>query len=402
MLLRGRRPRASGGHPGWRCCLMLQGKSSPRERGSSRVARHGGGDLHVVPARAGVIHTTPAPVDSGRGRPRASGGHPRSRCARVTFPLSSPRERGSSGTRPVHRPRSGVVPARAGVIRNARQQPEGRRGRPRASGGHPQPSSGPLAPPQSSPRERGSSLPTGAGGRGRRVVPARAGVIRAAWTWGTPCPRRPRASGGHPWRRLGGPPSAGSSPRERGSSGGCRGAGPERMVVPARAGVIPHPCPTVRAIEGRPRASGGHPRRASSPRERGSSRQPVVVPVPAHVVPARAGVIRDTEMVLGTIRCRPRASGGHPTYRKKSGKGIPSSPRERGSSPMTAPFIGRGGVVPARAGVIRRGAAPAGSWRGRPRASGGHPARRTRNVRNMSSSPRERGSSVRPGPVGGR
>ncbi len=341
---------------------MLQGKSSPRERGSSRVARHGGGDLHVVPARAGVIHTTPAPVDSGRGRPRASGGHPRSRCARVTFPLSSPRERGSSGTRPVHRPRSGVVPARAGVIRNARQQPEGRRGRPRASGGHPQPSSGPLAPPQSSPRERGSSLPTGAGGRGRRVVPARAGVIRAAWTWGTPCPRRPRASGGHPWRRLGGPPSAGSSPRERGSSGGCRGAGPERMVVPARAGVIPHPCPTVRAIEGRPRASGGHPQYAR-----------LLPALHRWVVPARAGVIRRAAGSAPAVVRRPRASGGHPGSLSSFPCPLTSSPRERGSSAIPKWYWERLDVVPARAGVILHiGRSPGRVYR-RPRASGGHP-----------------------------
>ena len=72
---------------------------------------------------------------------------------------------------------------------------------------------------------------------------------------------------------------------------------------------------------------------------------------------------------------------------------MPSSPRERGSSPWTGVRIERWDVVPARAGVIRGGHVARSGRDGRPRASGGHPAADVPWRTRMMSSPRERGSS---------
>ncbi len=92
--------------------------------------------------------------------------------------MSSPRERGSSADPAPAETVEAVVPARAGVIRLPRNCSHGRRGRPRASGGHPSIREGPSSVRESSPRERGSSAGGGALGEFRGVVPARAGVIR--------------------------------------------------------------------------------------------------------------------------------------------------------------------------------------------------------------------------------
>ena len=283
----GRRPRASGGHPRRPLPGMSIHTSSPRERGSSD---HPGSQPlrpRVVPARAGVILRMRRPVCGNDGRPRASGGHPWGIRFNEVDGWSSPRERGSSFICPLCGRGPFVVPARAGVILGAELLHGGGDGRPRASGGHPVDSYGNSIQRASSPRERGSSGNADGPSVHRGVVPARAGVIReCGWSLGASrC--RPRASGGHPVCDLSRLPFRRSSPRERGSSrwtpwwpvgwpgrprasGGhpppaspaawCRRSSPrergssavalaglvQRAVVPARAGVI-RECSTAEA-----------------------------------------------------------------------------------------------------------------------------------------------------------
>ena len=182
-------------------------------------------------------------------------------------------------------------------------------------------------------------------------------------------------------------------------------------VVPARAGVIRGPATGLTSMRCRPRASGGHPpgivipdgASASSPRERGSSPARQAVVARMGVVPARAGVIRATTRRRPRPTSRPRASGGHPANGGTGRAITKSSPRERGSSPPRGGSAGSGHVVPARAGVILPRGTPARRGRSRPRASGGHPRAATTGPANIMSSPRERGSSVvRPHAAGGR
>ena len=234
-------------------------QSSPRERGSSGLDRGRPNLRRVVPARAGVIRIIGGNAPGGKRRPRASGGHPMPCSPAGTSVVSSPRERGSSAIFAGCTSHSQVVPARAGVIRLVSLCPRRRRGRPRASGGHPFTPVAGQRRPLSSPRERGSSDDAVDGRAPVSVVPARAGVIRCV----SPSPAggagRPRASGGHPASTTRSHCSSPSSPRERGSS---------RLS--------------------RPRGC----RSESSPRERGSSARPQHPRLPHCVVPARAGVIR--------------------------------------------------------------------------------------------------------------
>ena len=233
--------------------------SSPRTRGSSVAGLPHRPHPDVVPAHAGVIPGTARMQWVLHCRPRARGGHPRRLPSPARPPPSSPRTRGSS-PHPVADQRGGVVvPAHAGVIPRAWPCRCGRGRRPRARGGHPGTSTTWSPTSASSPRTRGSSAaphpPQGAD----RVVPAHAGVIRAAPT-STPCTAcRPRARGGHPWwcyhrqgRHL-------SSPRTRGSCRCAGRCGPTGPVVPAHAGVIPVPSGSASTVGGRPRARGGHP-----------------------------------------------------------------------------------------------------------------------------------------------
>ena len=196
-------------------------------------------------------------------------------------------------------PRSGVVPARAGVIPDIATALVVNASRPRASGGHPVNSATSVTLSASSPRERGSSRPGVRSVHGAAVVPARAGVIPSSTSSSPPPTCRPRASGGHPSPSVASSTSPPSSPRERGSSVADRAQQPAQGVVPARAGVIRPPSWRPRRPLGRPRASGGHPVPGenltipawSSPRERGSSSGRPSLPRSDHVVPARAGVI---------------------------------------------------------------------------------------------------------------
>ena len=213
----------------------------------------------------------------------------------------------------------------------------------------------------SSPRERGSSRPRARFPSVARVVPARAGVIPAAGPVGTVMESRPRASGGHPFRKTESEAVWWSSPRERGSSRAPATLPASWVVVPARAGVIRSSSRAARSSTRRPRASGGHPDELRTLRDE------------LAVVPARAGVIRWLPHRAPEDRRRPRASGGHPALGVQDPAAGGSSPRERGSSRASPGAGGRRGVVPARAGVIR--SRPPTRWPGsrRPRASGGHP-----------------------------
>ncbi len=192
-----------------------------------------------------------------------------------------------------------------------------------------------------------------------------------------------------------------SSPRERGSSGVGDGLAGLVAVVPARAGVIPVTRSSCSRVRSRPRASGGHPppghrgtrEPRSSPRERGSSHVALRDVLHRYVVPARAGVIPCRPSRRTRPRRRPRASGGHPSVVVTLDGQITSSPRERGSSGAVAAGLGRQRVVPARAGVIPLPASASTSTSCRPRASGGHPRRHGDGGYALQSSPRERGSS---------
>ena len=215
--------------------------------------------MTVVPARAGVIQARPSCVSMTMSRPRPRGGHPDAFGTQLLTGPSSPPARGSSAVRVVPVAGRRVVPARAGVIPMRHPRPAGSWGRPRPRGGHPLDRAQTRRLPPSSPPARGSSAAPGAPGRRSSVVPARAGVIRKSRCCGGRTCRRPRPRGGHPRSRRPGRGRRGSSPPARGSSRLDRLALRPEGVVPARAGVIRVLCAHSLASASRPRPRGGHP-----------------------------------------------------------------------------------------------------------------------------------------------
>ena len=253
----------------------------------------------------------------------------------------------------------------------------------------------------SSPHARGSSRGCRRRAGARRVVPARAGVIRPPGTGCTRPPRRPRTRGGHPAVNRCSMVRCRSSPHARGSSGRPAGHPDHAEVVPARAGVIP-PCPRcTAAMRRRPRTRGGHPgldpdRRApgaSSPHARGSSPGPLHQLRELGVVPARAGVIRRQACPWRSMAGRPRTRGGHPACPSCGLAEDASSPHARGSSPRGCASGAAPTVVPARAGVIPGPGLPVRGAARRPRTRGGHPSSARPAGCPVMSSPHARGSS---------
>ncbi len=273
--------------------------------------------------------------------------------------------------------------------------------RPRARGGPPHGTQPGDLDELSSPRTRGSSRRPRGAHREDRVVPAHAGVLRCSGRSPRGCSCRPRARGGPPARVAASDLVELSSPRTRGSSRLRTGGQRRRLVVPAHAGVLRCCCCASTPSPGRPRARGGPPvfrdtldmGTVSSPRTRGSSPDPAGPPSVTFVVPAHAGVLPGRTSRSRRPRSRPRARGCPPMRPSPVGVANGSSPRTRGSSVRPDPRHRPAGVVPAHAGVLPRRSPPRTWTSGRPRARGGPPPRYRPRDAGTASSPRTRGSS---------
>ncbi len=193
-----------------------------------------------------------------------------------------------------------------------------------------------------SPHARGCSRARGATGRGRRLLPARAGLFPTA---------EPR------------PAAAAAAPRTRGAVPHWAPR-PDKsiMLLPARAGLFP------RRTRCRPRAAAPRTRGAvpcsagrvdagedCSPHARGCSQQlPCVPPVPA-LLPARAGLFPATSSRPRTARSAPRTRGAVPQLCELVQAVTGCSPHARGCSQQAADGGLRPALLPARAGLFPTG-----------------------------------------------
>ncbi len=253
----------------------------------------------------------------------------------------------------------------------------------------------------SSPHARGSSEHRDRPAVIDGVVPARAGIFRAATGSRTISGCRPRTRGDLPIISQPGISIPWSSPHARGSSAsGCRRRG-RSIVVPARAGIF-LAFSTVSVVGGsRPRTRGDLPRclsaaaasLESSPHARGSSRDDEQVLTFGVVVPARAGIFRMHCISALLIQCRPRTRGDLPVTTSSVRFHCASSPHARGSSPPDRLSRRPGRVVPARAGIFPSTAASSTARTRRPRTRGDLPERRDCHDDVLPSSPHARGSS---------
>ena len=212
----------------------------------------------------------------------------------------------------------------------------------------------------SSPHARGSSCQPERSPVAVGVVPARAGIFPAAVFTRACLLRRPRTRGDLPEMKHSSSTGVPSSPHARGSSLGPAHPLDGAAVVPARAGIFP-PSPRCGCSPaGRPRTRGDLPGSTpcttstspSSPHARGSSPEHDHGRLSRAVVPARAGIFPVSADSTSHPCRRPRTRGDLPVPEHRPGGLRPSSPHARGSSGLVHSDRGRGGVVPARAGIF--------------------------------------------------
>ncbi len=272
------------------------------------------------------------------------------------------------------------------MVRRTAPRTPGCSSSPRAGGG------GPLADQAAegrepfSPRRRGWSADPGSGVAPGLVLPAQAGVVRESPAADLEHPGSPRAGGGGPCPSRPRTGSRAFSPRRRGWSDLVAPQRAEVQVLPAQAGVVRPLRPRLTRPWRSPRAGGGGPLvgvpeeilNAFSPRRRGWSVGQRPLPGGHGVLPAQAGVVRRATGPTPSACCSPRAGGGGPPRRAprrpavrspRAGGGGPIlmvlamgsvafSPRRRGWSVERTAVTMVCSVLPAQAGVVRRGSPP--------------------------------------------
>ena len=390
--------------------------SSPLARGLPITAFTTFLGARIIPARAGFT----GPL---RPVPRHLGDHPRSRGVYPGTRMRSPRDEGSS---PLARglretlcealTRARIIPARAGFTWDGAGMTTGARDHPRSRGvyrtvgGAAGPCSG------SSPLARGLPLVQNSGLMVRRIIPARAGFTGCHQGHAGAAGDHPRSRGVYSrqrpgeWRTGGSSPLArglrpaalrrrpqrGDHPRSRGVYGpdhdqlpGHEGSSPlargllarladwrgEARIIPARAGFTrPGWEPSVSTAD-HPRSRGVYsspvrtvsPTRGSSPLARGLRGRGQAADGDGGIIPARAGFTSRAARSAASGADHPRSRGvyppGHPPTRACPG----SSPLARGLPARNGVEVTGGRIIPARAGFTppgtprttpRRGSSP--------------------------------------------
>ena len=171
-------------------------------------------------------------------------------------------------------------------------------------------------------------------------------------------------------------------------------------IIPAHAGltsltVIPSP-----HLRDHPRACGAHYKSVcfipyilgSSPRMRGSLILPVDCVGRGGIIPAHAGLTSSHTRAGSSLRDHPRACGAHIRNNNATNCELGSSPRMRGSPPTVCKLQSGTGIIPAHAGLTQHRMGRIQGPRDHPRACGAHNAKVNHNLRYPGSSPRMRGS----------
>ena len=235
------------------------------------------------------------------------------------------------------------------------------------------------------------------------IIPAHAGLTRCGYCSLMSRWDHPRACGAHADGIGRYYDDQGSSPRMRGSP--C--TEPTRLSI---CGIIPAHAGLTYLFRGKIICPGDHPRACgahnyagvfctgymgSSPRMRGSLPPRCILPSPRGIIPAHAGLTRRGPSSAAGRKDHPRACGAHPFFDPELPLDLGSSPRMRGSlTAMRTPLM-QPGIIPAHAGLTIGVEAAWLVWRDHPRACGAHFENPSQMCYNRGSSPRMRGSPGR-------
>ena len=223
----------------------------------------------------------------------------------------------------------GVLPAHAGMVPGGNDEPLPDHRAPRARGDGPFECPTPAAWKRCSPRTRGWSRHDIGQARGRRVLPAHAGMVPPVPVTPVTSTCAPRARGDGPGNAQSSPITVRCSPRTRGWSPSRPSVARGRPVLPAHAGMVPT---RTEIPDDRPECS---------PRTRGWSLLVAVEAEVAEVLPAHAGMVLRPRAMGAAAGGAPRARGDGPSPPTASHPKATCSPRTRGwsrpgrRSPMT-------------------------------------------------------------------
>ena len=272
----------------------------------------------------------------------------------------------------------GIIPARAGFTISRRPARRARRDHPRSRGVYFIFGSFRWFGGGSSPLARGLQLCTQPYILTRGIIPARAGFTNTDTGPEWNPADHPRSRGVYPGPIGGAGAPRGSSPLARGLRPPHQGQGPVLGIIPARAGFTPSaPGPGPRPRD-HPRSRGVYGISAaerrwvagSSPLARGLPQRRGGQVRPDRIIPARAGFTQGQRGDPAPHRDHPRSRGVYcaqtdahqPTKDHPRSRGVygpclygghcsrGSSPLARGLPPRRSRVLGRGGIIPARAG----------------------------------------------------
>ena len=290
-------PRACGEHSIIFFLRLSVKGSSPRMRGTRVLIQRLIGLYRIIPAHAGNTISVPASSLTGGDHPRACGEHGVHMTPLMSLRGSSPRMRGTPYIECSCLNGTGIIPAHAGNTYENGCTVVKYRDHPRACGEHRKPLTRHVTPQGSSPRMRGTLdvQQTAAGGVG--IIPAHAGNTQPL-PLGHPVLRdHPRACGEHTSSLFSTSACRGSSPRMRGTLIPSFRRPVLMRIIPAHAGntggVNNYNNPT----RDHPRACGEHRRtcpvatwcKGSSPRMRGTQHVFPANPLREGIIPAHAG-----------------------------------------------------------------------------------------------------------------
>ncbi len=354
----------------------------------------------IIPAPAGNTGQALAQIDWNSDHPRACGEHARELRANRLARGSSPRLRGTrrSGARS-RRPRR-IIPAPAGNTASYAARSTLLADHPRACGEHPGAVASAIRSTGSSPRLRGTREEGEIVDVPGRIIPAPAGNTAADCRVGGWYPDHPRACGEHGLGPLTNHPPFGSSPRLRGTRSTPIARCSTPGIIPAPAGNTRRRCARCSFPPDHPRACGEHwtlvPNfnliSGSSPRPRGTRRHRADLRLGTRIIPAPAGNTHAISRRASPTADHPRACGEHRILGAFEVVGNGSSPRLRGTLPLTEAIAVFRRIIPAPAGnTMRRGYGARGQP-DHPRACGEHFSLDGIDQDGTGSSPRLRGT----------
>ena len=200
--------------------------------------------LRIIPAYAGSTVALVALFMVCGDHPRVCGEHNTRKRTKYKSVGSSPRMRGAPAEQVGVRAGPGIIPAYAESTPQIAEAGRERRDHPRVCGEHLTHTIQCVPVCGSSPRMRGAPGCSSSLLDDMRIIPAYAGSTGGPADESGKGEDHPRVCGEHPSTMTASLGAWGSSPRMRGAPGTLGAGGPGRRIIPAYAGSTHGPCPS--------------------------------------------------------------------------------------------------------------------------------------------------------------